>query len=99
MSVGRATLPLSLLCTPPWMESWMREKAEEKAMYLCPLVCHGEIEFIFISLSNLLLETGETILLGVIVSCAFDIVSMFLEEPELCPVGELGALLVVAPVD
>jgi hypothetical protein len=39
-----------------------------------PLLGHGEIEFILISLCNLLLETSEAVLLRMVISGTLDIV-------------------------
>ena len=63
------------------------------------LVVHGKVELILVLLRGLLAEPGEAVLLGVVVPGTEDIVLVLLEKAELCPVRELGALLVVAPVE
>jgi hypothetical protein len=62
------------------------------------LPVHRKVELILVPLRRLLLETGDSVLLGVVVLCTLDIVLVLLEEPELLAMCELAALLVVAPV-
>lgn len=63
-----------------------------------PLVFHGKVELILVPVGCLLLEPIETVLLRVVVPCAEDIVLVLFEDAILCTMGELGTLLVIAPM-
>jgi hypothetical protein len=94
MSVGRAALALVWICTPFWTGGQVEPNNGTKKTGLGSFADHGKVEFILISVSGLLPETIETVLLGVVVACTLDIVLVFLEEAEPGSVGGLGALFV-----
>lgn len=62
------------------------------------LAFHRKVEFILVSVGGLLLEAVDAVLLGVVVARTEDIVLVLFEEAILGAVGELRALLVVAPM-
>ena len=63
-----------------------------------PLVFHGKVELILVLVCGLVLEPIEAVLLGVVVPSAENVVLVLFEDAILCTMGELGALLVVTPV-
>lgn len=62
------------------------------------LLCHRKVEFILVSFGSLLLEAGQAVLLGVIVTGTFGIIFVFLKKPEFFAVCQLTTLFVVASV-
>ena len=70
----------------------------KKRTYASRFFGHCKVEFILISLSGLLLETSETVLLRVVVAGSEDIVLVFFEDAILLTMCELRTLLVVAPM-
>ena len=66
--------------------------------HLRPLVRHPKVELILVPVGRLLAQTGEPVLLRVVVSRAEHVVLVLLEDPEPRAVCELRPLLVVPPV-
>jgi hypothetical protein len=80
MSVGSAALPLLWICTPFCTGGKidpLPNKFSPKT-HLRSFPDHGKVEFILISVSRLLLETIEAVLLRVVIPCTLDIVLVFL---------------------
>lgn len=61
-------------------------------------VFHGKVELILVPAGGLVLESVETVLLGVVVACTEDIVLVLFENAILGTMRKLGTLLVVPPM-
>lgn len=66
--------------------------------YIRSLVHHPEVELILIPIRCLPLQRFDALLFGMIVSRSEHVVFVFLEDPELGPMGQLGSFFMVSSV-
>jgi hypothetical protein len=66
--------------------------------HLGPLLIHAKIKFIFIPLTGLLPQPCQPILLRVVVPRTENIVFVLFQKAKATTIRQLGALLVIAPV-
>lgn len=74
-------------------------RTKETITHIRPLVYHPKVELILVPTRRLPLQRFDTFLFGMVISRSKHIVFMFLEDPELGSVGQLGSLLMVSSVE
>lgn len=74
-------------------------RTKEGNTHIRPLVYHPKVKLILVSTRRLPLQRFDTLLFGVVISRSKHIVFMFLEDPELGSVSQLGSLLMVSSVE
>ena len=66
--------------------------------HIGPLVHHPKVEFILVPICRLSLQRFDAFLFGMIVPRSEHIVLMFLEDPKLGSMGQLGSFFMVSSV-
>lgn len=66
--------------------------------HIRPLVHHPKVELILVPIRRLPLQRFDALLFGVIIPRSEHIILMFLENPELGSMGQLGPFFMISSV-